>query len=123
MHKLFYTLACFLSLCGSALGDILHTDTPGLTLYVRVRTADTTSVAVALTEGTGNGVGYYKVTDAALVAGGLSSAGTFTYKVFSGAASTSANDPFRGYGVLPFSGSIELPIPANPTYWNGTAVA
>jgi len=116
-------LVALLAIASQVSADVLHADTPGLTLYVRVRTADTTSVAVALTEGTGNGVGFYTVTDAALVSGGLNSAGTYSYKVFQGAPSTSANDPLRGIGQLPWSGSVELPTPANATYWAATATA
>jgi hypothetical protein len=89
---------------------IEHLDTPGLTLYARVITSTSASVACALTEGTSNAVGRYYATDAALVSAGLTTAGTFPVKIFSGTPSTSANDTLRG--ILPdgldWSGSKEL---------------
>jgi len=103
-----YLLAIALALAPSfawAADAIVYPDSPGLTLYVRVRTSATASVAVALTEGTSAGVGYYYVTEAALVSAGLSSAGTYPFKIFSGTASTSANDPLMGMGILPWTGS------------------
>src|SRR5687767_10539653 len=57
---------------------------PGQTLYVRVRINSTTSVAAALSPGTGNGAGFYFVTDMTLSAptDGLDNAGVYPYKIF-----------------------------------------
>ncbi len=110
-----FAFALLLTLCCSlahAADAILHTDTPGQTLYVRVRTALTTSVAAALTEGTGNGVGYYVVTDATLAGAGLSGTAVYPYKVFSGTPSASANDPLLGVGSLNWVSTAAAPPPA-----------
>ncbi len=114
MHRTL--LAAALSLApftAQAADAIVHLDTPGQTLlYVRVRTAATTSVAAALTEGTGNGVGYYVVTDATLVTAGLSGTAVYPYKIFSGTPSTSANDPLLGVGSLRWvSTAVVDPLP------------
>lgn len=91
---------------------IIHADTPGQTLYVRIRTALTTSVAAALTEGTGNGVGYYVVTDATLVTAGLTGTAAYPYKVFVGAPSTSAADSQVGVGSLRWAATVAVdPLP------------
>jgi hypothetical protein len=112
---------CWLTLAAQLRADILFAHTPAATLYVRVRTSATASVAVALTEGTSNGVGFYSVTNAALVSGGLSSSGTYPYKIFVGTPSTSANDTLVGTGTLYWTGSADLPASANTTYHLGTA--
>ena len=106
-------------LSASALGDAFHPDAPGLTLYVRVFTSATASVAAALTEGTGGAVGLYYVTDANLLAAGLSSASTTTHpdgfvgKVFAGTPSTTANDPWRGNIVIPWNGTAAMRTPVD----------
>lgn len=87
---------------------IIHADEPGQTLYVRIRTSSTASVAAALAEGTSNGVGYYAVTDAALVTAGLSTAGLYPFKVFVGSPSTSADHPQVGEGTLRWSGAAAV---------------
>lgn len=102
----------WLSLClfgQTCPGDIIHTDTPGLTLYARFRSGPTTAIAVAISDA--SLPGFYTVSDASILSAGLSSAGTYTYKVFQGTPSTSANDPLRGYGVLYWSGTAEIPPP------------
>jgi hypothetical protein len=80
---------------------IVHLDAPAQTLYARIFTSDAAAVAVALTEGTGNAVGRYVATDAALAATSLNgTTGVYAYKVFSGTPSTSADDPLFGVGSL-----------------------
>jgi hypothetical protein len=97
---------------------------PGVNLYVRVNTSATASVAVALTEGSSGGVGFYSVSDSALVTAGLSTAGNYPFKVFLGATpSTTANDVAVASGVLYWSGSVELPQPVNVTMLSGDATA
>lgn len=90
---------------------ILFAADPGQTLYVRVLTGSTTSVAAALTEGSGNGVGRYAVTDATLAGAGLSGTAIYPYKVFSGAPSTSADDPVVGVGSLYWVSTAAGPPP------------
>jgi hypothetical protein len=107
-------LACWL-LALSALpapADIVHTDAPGLTLYARIRTGATTSVTAVLTEGTSNGVGYYVAADS-VIDDVLTTAGTYTYKVFSGSPSASADHPQRGVGTLPWTGAAEVNVADN----------
>ncbi len=113
MKRLALTICLALAAAPALAADaILFTDTPGQTLYVRVRTALTTSVAAALTEGTGNGVGYYVVTDATLAGAGLSGTAVYPYKVFSGTPSASANDPLLGVGSLNWVSTAAAPPPA-----------
>ena len=108
MKRLASLLVCFV-FAAPALADINFTYAPGATIYVRVRTSDTASVAVALTEGTSNAIGFYRVTDAALVASGLNTAGTYPFKIFVGSPDQSANHPWIGYGVFRTNGATELP--------------
>jgi hypothetical protein len=96
-------------------------DTPGQTLYARIRTGATTSVAVAFTEGTSNAVGYYSIADASVLSAGLSTAGDYTFKVFVGTPSTSAADTQIGSGSFAWNGSIEIPQTANTTFFGGSA--
>lgn len=118
-------IVCCLAFAAPARADINFTYTPGAVLYVRVRTSDTASVAVAMAEGTMNAVGFYRVPDASL-APVLTSASTgagYPFKIFVGATpSTSANDPLVGQGTLPWSGSVELPFWADVTRWLGIGV-
>lgn len=86
--------------------DIVHQDSPGLTLYARIRTSSTTSVTAVLTEGTSNGVGYYVAADS-LIDDVLTTAGTYPFKVFSGSPSASADHPLRGVGTLTWTGANE----------------
>lgn len=114
MKRYLSSLVVWLLFASYVLAGIEHSDAPGLTLYARIFTSITTSVAVALTEGTSGAVGNYKATDAAILSAGLSMASWptypagFPYKVFSGTPSTTANDPWRGSGALHWSGSVEL---------------
>jgi hypothetical protein len=111
------------SLLPAAWAGVTYTGAPGLTaVYVRVSTSATASVAVALAEGTGAGVGFYTVSDADLVTAGLNSAGTYSFKVFSGSPSTTANDTLLATGVLPWSGSVEIGAPANVVQNAGTNI-
>ncbi len=99
-----------------------HADTPGQTLYVRIITGLTTSVAVPMVEGTAAGVGRYVVTEAALVAAGLTANGTYPFKVFVGAPSTTANDSQVGVGTIIWSGSVVNPARADLRQILGTNV-
>lgn len=124
MTRYLRVFAAWLMLSVAVAADILHIDSPGLTLYGRVRTSDTASVAVALTEGTSGAVGYYRVTDANLLSSGLNTAGTYTFKVFQGATpSTTANDPLRGYGFLHWNGTTEVVLPNNALTSDMTAAS
>ena len=85
---------------------IRFADTPTQNRYVRVWTSATAAVADEMSEGSGAGAGRYVIADSALVTAGLSTAGVYSYKVFSGAtASTTANDECVGVGTLYWTGS------------------
>ncbi len=123
--KSFHALLCWLLVASHCLAGITYTGAPSqTTYYVRIATSASASVAVALSEGSGGAVGFYTVSDAALVTAGLSSAGTYSFKVFSGSTpSTTANDTLLATGVLPWSGSVEIGAPANVTQVSGDATA
>lgn len=86
---------------------MVHQDELGLTLYLRVSTGLTTSVAVALDAGSGNGAGFYHLDPADLAS---LPAGTYASKVLEGAPSTSADDPWRGNYTLFWDGDAEIDV-------------
>lgn len=93
----------------------------GQTLYARVQIGASTFESVGLNEGSSGGLGVYFVDDAALVSAGVDVAGNLPYTIRSGSPSDTANDTIVGSGVLPWSGSVELPAAANISHLLGTA--
>lgn len=81
---------------------------PGATLYVRVKTGATSSVAAALTEGTSGAQGFYSVADSALVSAGLTNRGKYSFKILVGAPSTTADDLLVGIGGIDWTGTMEI---------------
>jgi hypothetical protein len=91
---------------------IIHHDITGLDLYARVRVAESTFVAEELTEGSSGGLGVYELTDANLLAAGLTAPNPiagYTYSIRQGEVSTTDNDPIHGVGVLLWDGEKEVP--------------
>lgn len=105
-------LLFFIPTAAQAAEAIVYGDTPGQTLYVRIRLTPTTSLAIALTEGGSQGVGFYYVTEAQLVSAGLTTAGNYSFKVFDGTPSQSADDPQLTASVLPWDGDSVTTVEA-----------
>lgn len=109
VRKLLITLTLWLAAASSFAADAIRFGyDPAATLYVRVWSSSSASIAAALTEGTSGAVGRYIVADSTLVSGGLSSAGVYSYKVFVGSPSTTANDVCVGVGTLYWTGSAAI---------------
>lgn len=113
---------CLFCIAPTSKADILHYDVSGLTLYARIQTGETTFVAVALTPGTSGAIGQYVLTDANILAAGVSTKNLspgykFTIRV--GTPSTTANDAIYGSGVLYWTGSAEAPPGINLMQMNG----
>lgn len=102
--------------------------TTGQSRYARIRTGSGTFVAVQLTEGTSGELRNYVATDAAIntAAGGTladSTGNGFAVTFRSGTASTTADDPIVGYGLLAWKSGAEIGPSANVTQWASSATA
>lgn len=109
-NKTIALIIVLLFLSSEALADITYFATTGQLLYVRIKEG-AGYVAVDLDEQAN--LGEYAVSDAALVTAGLDVVNRFPghyYSIRAGATpSTTANDAVVASGVLPWSGSAEVP--------------
>src|SRR5262245_41171452 len=115
MNRILALLLLFLANVAPCAAEITYRGTPSISAYARVRTAANTSFAVAITEESSGGVGFYRVSDAAILsaAGGTLAANIspgYYFTVFAGSASTTANDTILATGVLGWNGTAERPV-------------
>jgi len=127
MKRLIRSFICVLLIAGQAWAGITYHGTTGQTLYARIQTGASTFEGIALTEGTSGGLGVYSVADGTIdndVTTSSAAAGYpngYPFTIRSGTASDTANDTILATGQLPWSGSVEIPTPADARMLLGTA--